>query len=768
MIINYLDNSKGIISDISANGVSVPFYENIGPSLYIKNNGQNKIIELNGEKSVYKAELDGVGFCLKYIAENDTLIIDVTVENKSNKDFIPDAFGLKLGINSYMTEYPHWNDKFFPSYLRCEKTHFTGYFMSPLNKVVIVTCDTPVAAWELDYNTFEDEENCHFGHRIFTGNLLFTVNDKLPERHPENLKCIKVGETKAWRVCITPREDIKDYKKFVSERFSLPMIDFDKFTCALYENVKLKVFSNEDYSVEVKSPSGKTTNNEEFTPDEYGVYTVTVTTKSGKISEGKVYCRHDYGWYLKAARKNAVYMPQKASTHTESWYGHFSSFLAKKHYPDVKLDKLAKDNLDEIMPYMYNLETGKVIVIPWRVQNVALLISLLVDVYESDPVNYKKYIDYANNMAEDLLRRQTEDGAYRNNKTHYTSVIYIAKSMLELALCEKSINEEEYQERYKKHYDSARRAVNDLEKLKERIGTEGEHTLEDGMITCSALQLGFFALTLENEEERKPYIEAAEYLMNVHKCLEELETPDCRMKGGTLRFWEAQYDVMIRGNMMNTPHGWTSWKTYATYYLYLLTGKEEYLKDTVNTMGACLQMIDEDEKLRWAFIKDPYRKVKVLVPDLENPVKDGYRSTPSDIEPAYRGKHIVKTIGEEYVDLISSWYRVADEKITGGYQLCPLYLENEEVSVDNQGGACDNDVHEHFKCLEETLLKKAFVIISDKVTGYNCNTVEKDGYIIVEPYGECETIHINSDRCVTLNVNGKEIKAEKGRYFQEI
>ena len=28
---------------------------------------------------------------------------------------------------------------------------------------------------------------------------------------------------------------------------------------------------------------------------------------------------------------------------------------------------------------------------------------------------------------------------------------------------------------------------------------------------------------------------------------------------------------------------------------------------------------------------------------------------------------------------------------------------------DNQGGCCDNDVHEIFKCMEETVLKKAFL-----------------------------------------------------------
>lgn len=83
------------------------------------------------------------------------------------------------------------------------------------------------------------------------------------------------------------------------------------------------------------------------------------------------------------------------------------------------------------------------------------------------------------------------------------------------------------------------------------------------MISCSALQLGFFALTLP-EQERAPYIEAAEHMISIHRCLEQMVVPDCRMRGATLRFWEAQYDVMIRGNMLNSPHGWSSWKNYAT------------------------------------------------------------------------------------------------------------------------------------------------------------------------------------------------------------
>lgn len=214
--------------------------------------------------------------------------------------------------------------------------------------------------------------------------------------------------------------------------------------------------------------------------------------------------------------------------------------------------------------------------------------------------------------------------------------------------------------------------------------------------------------------------------------------------------------------MLNAPHGWTSWKNYATYYLYLLTGKEAYLQDTINTMGACLQMIDENENLRWAFIKDPYIKAKVWVPDETKPVTDGYESVPEDIQPAYRGKFEVQTFGETYIDMISGWYRVGEQKITGGYRSCPLIYEDGNIEVDNQGGACDNDVHEHFKCLEETLLKKAFVIIDEKARGYNC-CVEKEGLnFCVTPFEECAYLHVNTQQAAAIKVNGRVIQVNKG------
>ena len=219
-------------------------------------------------------------------------------------------------------------------------------------------------------------------------------------------------------------------------------------------------------------------------------------------------------------------------------------------------------------------------------------------------------------------------------------------------------------------------------------------------------------------------------MIGVHACLEQNMVPDGRMNGASLRFWEAQYDVMIRANFMNSPHGWSAWTAYAKYYLYLLTGKENYLLELLNLMGACVQLMDLNGNLRWAFAADPQICAEIMAPDHLKPIKDGYKNIVASC-PAYRGKYIQKVFGEEYIDVISDWYRIGDQLITGGYETCPFIDKNNRcVTVDNQGGACDNDVHEIFKCLEETVLKKAF--FHECGDGrYICSSCRMDGDICV-------------------------------------
>ena len=384
---------------------------------------------------------------------------------------------------------------------------------------------------------------------------------------------------------------------------------------------------------------------------------------------------------------------------------------------------------------------------------MAGLISLLVDMYEAD--QEMEYLEKASKFADFLMGTQDDKGAYRNGGVHYTCVIYIAKSMLELTAAEQMREEEEWKERAARHYASAKKAVDELVSSLDNIQTEGEMTLEDGMISCSALQIAMFALTLP-EEERAPYIDAAEYMIKIHGCLEQQLIPDCRMNGGTLRYWESQYDVMIRANMFNSPHGWTGWTGYAYYYLYLLTGRRCYLVNLMNLMGSCIQLIDEKDNLRWAFCSQPYVKAKAWVPDTDQEVKDGYNFVQA-ADKAYRGKYEEREYSEQYIDMISGWYRTGEQKVTGGYEFCPLIYENgRTVKVDNQGGCCDNDVHEIFKCMEETVLHKAFLYEEDgSFLCYGCSVKAEGESLRIECQENTKELsyHLNHSYRTDLSEN---------------
>ena len=102
-------------------------------------------------------------------------------------------------------------------------------------------------------------------------------------------------------------------------------------------------------------------------------------------------------------------------------------------------------------------------------------------------------------------------------------------------------------------------------------------------------------------------------LLAGHDCLTQLRIPDARRRGGTLRFWEAQYDVNMMPNMVSSPHGWSAWRAYATYYAWLLTQDERWLKETFDAAGAFSLLLDRDSgALRWAFIVDPYVRAKQI------------------------------------------------------------------------------------------------------------------------------------------------------------
>lgn len=216
---------------------------------------------------------------------------------------------------------------------------------------------------------------------------------------------------------------------------------------------------------------------------------------------------------------------------------------------------------------------------------------------------------------------------------------------------------------------------------------------------------------------------------------------DIAVDQATLRFWEARYDVNYNANMLNTPHGWTSWKTYATYYLYLLTGKWEYLADTRDTMGACMQTIDENGVLRWAFVPDPSVRVDRIAP-AEN---GGIR-----LEQA--------VVSEQYVPTVSDWYRQPQGTLPMQYI---RYFAKPSTWEKDLGGSCDNDVHEHFKCLHETLFGKAFVHIEDDMQVRLLNAyTDKDGYRSDDPDVTCYIVRTPAP--MQVRCGGHQVTLQKG------
>ena len=358
--------------------------------------------------------------------------------------------------------------------------------------------------------------------------------------------------------------------------------------------------------------------------------------------------RMPWSWYATQARANAVAKPQKASTHTESWYGLFSGYIARRYFPDSALDTAIDAKFAELAPLMYDL--NKMVPKFQRIQNDACWASLLVDRYEATGDRHS--LEFAAALADYLIANQSPDGAYRNGKAHYTCVVYIAKSVMEVMAAEQPLAEKDpvWRTRYDRHAASVRRAVDDLAERLDNIGTEGEATYEDGMIACAYTQLAMYALLQTDSGLRQKYLEAAKKVSSGHRCLSQIVIPDCRMNGGSLRYWESQYDIMTYPNMMNSPHGWSAWRLYGLWYLYQLTGEKEYLRQAMNGLGSCVQLIDfKTGDLRWGFVPDPCVQARVFEQDPVHPGKGVWNQ---------------RVIGEQYLPMISGWYRASPTRMS--------------------------------------------------------------------------------------------------------
>lgn len=684
-----------------------------GKSFYIETDGKTTFIPYHTGN--FSAQ--GIDFSVSEEWSDGVLKICFCVS--AEKFVALERLGFRLGIDCCMESYPEWNEKYFPTAMRCEKNGFWSCFVTPMRKLLSVCSPSKIVSWKNEYSTADYDI---VGHRIYTPCIELINTYPQPQRHPQSPKGVGAEPICAELYFFCPDGE-KEMYSFIEKYSGIRVPMANKYTLQSGEALYI---DGELFEGALKDG-------------------VNLITEEGS-AEMSVYVRKDWFYYLDCARKSAEICQQKPGTHTESWYGYFSRALYAKVIGDDAYTSALCDEFDAFFAVLTERVAGKCRMreetLPQRLQNSSGMLSLLADFYEL--TGEMRYLDDANDLAEFLMTLQADDGSFRSYGTHYTCVIYPAKSMLELALAERAAG---LTERYDLHYGSAYRAIKNLELLLDNIQTEGQMTFEDGMISCESLQLAYLATLMPDGEEKRGLTEAAEYIIRKHLCLEQQFVPDCRTRGCTMRFWEARYDVNFFSNMINSPHGWTSWKNYATYYLYMLTGKLEYLKDTMDTVGACMQCVDGDGVLNWGFVIDPCI--------VGNNLKKG--STPDNIQTE------LTVVGEQYLPMISHWWRQDPNALIMEY-LDPW--DHPEKWGECYGGSCDNDVHEHFKFLMEGVFGKAFVHFSTQQTEvYNCKQTE-NGFECDDPYATKWVIYSENEREIVLGT--KTVKVEKGFNFFDV
>lgn len=707
-----------------------------------------KMQRLEDSAFSFVGSVDSVRHSLQYKLQGNRLAIIAGLKNEGHTDYAPKAASLVLGIDSEMLSYPKWNYCYFPTLLRCEKTHFWGYLMTPYGRIMTVGSPDPVASYTMNYELSSWGDG---GHLIYTCSLDLMHALPLPPRHPQNLISLKPGEERNWTIYLQPAATLEEIKPLLAASLSAPMIDADRYTVGSGESSNLTFWAHKPITVTVSEEDGSATPlpvhlvaSGKFVSTLApqggpGLYKLTVAQSDGHISEGYLSVRQPWSWYMRRAREDTLVDKQYASSHLEQWLGLETDVLARLYLPDPPVDAQTDKRLKEILSLQWDLKTKQPtnIIKQRMLINTAQMAGLLAYRYMSDQDPY--WLDLAIGFADYAVSRQGPDGNYNN----YTTVAYPVKSVMTVMAVEKRMaaKEAKFATSYERHYASAEKAMDFLVRMKDDLTTEGDNTFEDGMISCAALQLGLFALLQNDDEKRTNYADAARLMLSGHRCLEQLLIPDSRMNGATLRFWEAQYDVLMgkSRNMMDSPHGWSAWLIPALWYQYLLTGEEEWLRKTMNIMGSCAQVIDSRTgKVRWAFVPDPYREVTMLVPDANYPRE---------------GKRVDAIIGEQYVPMIASFHYPDHEPVFGNGW--------------TSGWCCCNDVHEIFIAMAEVVLTCAYVIerTNGQLVTWNCRATWDDaGVITVEPAEDIvNRVHVNLREPHLVNTKFAKASAVKVR-----
>ena len=208
------------------------------------------------EPGSFIGERDHIAYRMTYRSAGDHLVVECSMTNLSDKPFCPKRSRLILGIDSEMHSYPQWDNKFFPTLLRCEKDFAWGYFMSPRQVLFGFATSQPVASYALNY-IYEGWYKWKWGHQIRTASLELLHTLPLPERHPQHLTQLAPGETRSWEIHLGRIDSLDHVKSQLSAWADIPLIECNRYTLLPDEPLDIRVNSTSPITLSIEGPDAK-------------------------------------------------------------------------------------------------------------------------------------------------------------------------------------------------------------------------------------------------------------------------------------------------------------------------------------------------------------------------------------------------------------------------------------------------------------------------------------------------------------------------------
>lgn len=447
-----------------------------------------------------------------------------------------------------------WENQFLfnSPYLSNDRKIFYVYLTKENGNPIILAANG-VAGWKMDYSSY-------VGGHYFVNLKLFANFDKAFKRSRRK-------NVLEW--ILLPVKNFQDGLAKLSDYYGVPFLDIDKNGGKIEDRVALNVFGQCDSLVyrqgeesEVLSPfeeiflrkSGEITiipYNGDKKGAEITLYAYDSLPKLYKRSMDSVdlsvvekytdgnLCEHQ-SWCLAMLRFLLNYRSNLTRKEIQIYEGKILSLLSVITEKDPQKAVHRRTILNQSYEGFpaYNIFKSR------RIQEEFFGISILLDAYKY--FQNEEYLEYAVKTTDSLLANyQAENGGLLRESEcgieDYTTVCAPMIPIADMYLFLKA--------RGDLHAEYYRAAAKKMAEFLYRRGlnfpTEGGETsenaepeMEDGSISCTALNLLYYCAKIEREER---YIRKAKEILDIHEAW-VIKTPICQMHGSSLRWWETRWE----------------------------------------------------------------------------------------------------------------------------------------------------------------------------------------------------------------------------------